>query len=165
MLAWAEHSGLPAGVRSGVNGIAGPVASTSRSTLCLQRPKQRSNISLVSTLTVSGEFSCLAFPRPSSYEPRRNSATYPRSRQLDKAETDRTTRENEVRPLEPKAFVRWYYSFFINRIINVFLLAESIKTFTTLQQQLSVSQATSRENLPEAADTQAKLAPSEGSWR
>jgi nucleoprotein TPR len=43
--------------------------------------------------------------------------------------------------------------------------AESIKTIETLKQQLSAAQATSRENLSEAANAQAKLAASEGSWK
>ncbi|KAG2045355.1 hypothetical protein BDR06DRAFT_1015784, partial [Suillus hirtellus] len=41
----------------------------------------------------------------------------------------------------------------------------SIKTIETLKQQLLAAQATSRENLSGAANAQAKLAASEGSWK
>ncbi|KAG2144206.1 hypothetical protein DEU56DRAFT_790720 [Suillus clintonianus] len=76
------------------------------------------------------------------------------------SETDRTSRENEVRQQEERALAAEdRYS------REVIVHAESIKTIETLKQQLSVSQATSRENLSEAANAQAKLAASEGSWR
>ncbi|KAG1722508.1 TPR/MLP1/MLP2-like protein-domain-containing protein [Suillus lakei] len=76
------------------------------------------------------------------------------------SETDRTTRENEVRQQEERALAAEdRYS------REVVVHVESIKTIETLKQQLSVSQATSRENLSEAANAQTKLAASEGSWR
>lgn len=43
--------------------------------------------------------------------------------------------------------------------------AESFKSIETLKQQLASAQAKSRENLAEAADAQAKLEASEGSWK
>ncbi|KAG1824960.1 hypothetical protein EV424DRAFT_710307 [Suillus variegatus] len=76
------------------------------------------------------------------------------------SETDRTTRESEVRQQEERALAAEdRYS------REVILHAESIKTIETLKQQLSVTQTTSRENLSEAANAQAKLAASEGSWK
>ncbi|KAG1780540.1 hypothetical protein EV702DRAFT_1078352 [Suillus placidus] len=76
------------------------------------------------------------------------------------SETDRTTRESEVRQQEERALAAEdRYS------REVIVHAESIKTIETLKQQLSVTQATSRENLSEAANAQAKLAASEGSWK
>ncbi|KAG2147462.1 uncharacterized protein EDB93DRAFT_1147386 [Suillus bovinus] len=76
------------------------------------------------------------------------------------SETDRTTRESEVRQQEERALAAEdRYS------REVILHAESIKTIETLKQQLSVAQATSRENTSEAANAQAKLAASESSWK
>ncbi|KAG1766147.1 hypothetical protein EDD22DRAFT_978513 [Suillus occidentalis] len=76
------------------------------------------------------------------------------------SETDRTTRESEVRKQEERALAAEdRYS------REVIVHAESIKTIETLKQQLSAAQATSRENLSEAANAQAKLAASEGSWK
>ncbi|KAG2344469.1 hypothetical protein BDR05DRAFT_975520 [Suillus weaverae] len=76
------------------------------------------------------------------------------------SETDRTTRESEVRQQEERALAAEdRYS------REVIVHAESIKTIETLKQQLSIAQATSRENLSEAANAQAKLAASEGSWK
>ncbi|KAG2753160.1 hypothetical protein P692DRAFT_20797402 [Suillus brevipes Sb2] len=76
------------------------------------------------------------------------------------SETDRTTRESEVRQQEERALAAEdRYS------REVVTHAESIKTIETLKQQLSAAQATSRENLSEAANAQAKLAASEGSWK
>jgi nucleoprotein TPR len=76
------------------------------------------------------------------------------------SETDRTTRESEVRQQEERALAAEdRYS------REVIVHAESIKTIETLKRQLSVAQATSRENLSEAANAQAKLAASEGSWK
>jgi len=48
---------------------------------------------------------------------------------------------------------------------EVLIHAESIKSIETLKEQLAATQATSRENLSEAANAQAKLEASEGSWR
>ena len=43
--------------------------------------------------------------------------------------------------------------------------AESFKAIENLKQQLSNAQATSRQNLAEASNAQAKLEASEGSWK
>lgn len=43
--------------------------------------------------------------------------------------------------------------------------AESFKAIENLKQQLNNAQAASRQNLAEAANAQAKLDASEGSWR
>ncbi|KAG2088542.1 uncharacterized protein F5147DRAFT_789370 [Suillus discolor] len=68
------------------------------------------------------------------------------------SETDRTTRKSEVCQQEERALAAEdRYSH------EVILHAESIKTIKALKQQLSVAQTTSRENLSEAANAQAKL--------
>lgn len=202
MLAWAEHSGLHAGVRSGVNGIAGPVKDNLAAELedvqaqfeaykaemgvdsaKLGEELQQAyhdlgqvNVTLEKAKAkiehLTGKYSyctsCIqlfSLSKTVIVRAQTKPRYIPRSRQLDKAETDRTTRENEVRLLEPRAFVSCYYSVFVTCIFNVFSLRKQSSPLETLQQQLSVSQATSRENLSEVANTQAKLAPSEGSWR
>jgi nucleoprotein TPR len=43
--------------------------------------------------------------------------------------------------------------------------AESFKTIEQLKQQLTSAQGASRQNLAEAANAQAKLEASEGSWK
>ncbi|OJA16044.1 hypothetical protein AZE42_05491 [Rhizopogon vesiculosus] len=76
------------------------------------------------------------------------------------SETDRSARESEVRQQEQRALAAEdRYS------REVLIHAESIKTIETLKQQLSAAQAISRENLSEAANAQAKLEASEGSWK
>ncbi|KAG1882174.1 hypothetical protein F4604DRAFT_1678591 [Suillus subluteus] len=80
------------------------------------------------------------------------------------SETDRTTRESEVRQQEERALS--FQAAEDTYLRQVVIHAESIKTIETLRQ-LSVAQATSRENLSGlgAANAQAKLAASEGSWK
>jgi len=94
------------------------------------------------------------------------------------SETDRSARESEVRQQEQRALVKLTMFLLDIRILTlslqaaeerysreVLIHAESIKTIETLKQQLTTSQATARENLSEAANAQAKLEASEGSWK
>ncbi|KAG1718379.1 hypothetical protein EDB19DRAFT_2046239 [Suillus lakei] len=85
---------------------------------------------------------------------------------LEDTIVDLSTSERLLRPTAPLARVK-SASRRKGRLYSreVIVHAESIKTIETLKQQLSVAQATSRENLSEAANAQAKLAASEGSWK
>ncbi|KAH7927786.1 hypothetical protein BV22DRAFT_1060287 [Leucogyrophana mollusca] len=76
------------------------------------------------------------------------------------SESDRTTRENDVRQQEARALAaEERYS------REVLAHADSIKAIETLKQELSTAQTTSRENVAAAASAQAKLEASESSWR
>ncbi|KAH7885445.1 hypothetical protein F5I97DRAFT_1885511 [Phlebopus sp. FC_14] len=76
------------------------------------------------------------------------------------SESDRDAHEKEVRALEERAVAAEdRYS------REVVAHAESFKTIDNLKQQLASAQATARQNLAEAANAQAKLEASEGSWK
>ncbi|KIK98776.1 hypothetical protein PAXRUDRAFT_823499 [Paxillus rubicundulus Ve08.2h10] len=76
------------------------------------------------------------------------------------SESDRTAHEREVRALEERATAaEERYS------REVVTHAESFKTIEQLKQQLTSAQGASRQNLAEAANAQAKLEASEGSWK
>ncbi|KIJ62559.1 hypothetical protein HYDPIDRAFT_93869 [Hydnomerulius pinastri MD-312] len=76
------------------------------------------------------------------------------------SESDRTAHEREVRALEERAVAAEdRYS------REIVAHAESFKSIENLKQQLTAALATSRENLAEAANAQAKLEASEGSWK
>ncbi|KAF8132213.1 TPR/MLP1/MLP2-like protein-domain-containing protein [Mycena galopus ATCC 62051] len=75
------------------------------------------------------------------------------------SESDRTSRENEVRQLEQRAKVAEERS-----EQAVLAHAESIKAITSLKQQLSTTQATARDHQTAAETAFAKLSASESSW-
>ncbi|KAF9242663.1 hypothetical protein BU15DRAFT_72775 [Melanogaster broomeanus] len=76
------------------------------------------------------------------------------------SESDRTAHQREVHALEERAVAaEERYS------REVVTHAESFKTIENLKQQLSSAQNASRQNLAEAANAQAKLEASEGSWK
>ncbi|KAG8214434.1 hypothetical protein J3R82DRAFT_9457 [Butyriboletus roseoflavus] len=76
------------------------------------------------------------------------------------SENDRTAHEREVRALEERAVAAEdRYS------REVVAHAESFKAIESLKQQLSSAKAASHQNLAEAANAQAKLGASEGSWK
>ncbi|KAF8843385.1 hypothetical protein BDN67DRAFT_924393 [Paxillus ammoniavirescens] len=76
------------------------------------------------------------------------------------SESDRTAHEREIRVLEERATAaEERYS------REVMTHAESFKTIEQLKQQLTSAQDASRQKLAEAANAQAKLEASEGSWK
>ncbi|KAJ7236740.1 hypothetical protein B0H12DRAFT_1139991 [Mycena haematopus] len=75
------------------------------------------------------------------------------------SESDRTSRETEVRQLEQRAKVAEERS-----EQAVLAHAEAIKTITGLKQQLSTTQATARDHQTAAETALAKLGASESSW-
>lgn len=76
------------------------------------------------------------------------------------SETERSSREDEVRQLEERArAAEDRYG------REVLAHAEAIKTVDSLRQQLSKAQSTVRENLAAAETAQAKLSASESSWK
>lgn len=94
------------------------------------------------------------------------------------SESDRSSREHEVRQQEERAKVistiPWYqvitHTFFFKAAEErysheVVAHAESIKAIENLKQQLSNSQAAARDNLTAAETAKSNLAASEGSWK
>lgn len=75
------------------------------------------------------------------------------------SESDRTSRENEVRQLEDRARVAEERS-----QQAILAHAESIKTIANLKQQLSTTQAGARDHQTAAETAIAKLTSSESSW-
>ncbi|KAF7348346.1 Protein MLP1 [Mycena sanguinolenta] len=75
------------------------------------------------------------------------------------SESDRTSRENEVRQLEQRAKLAEERS-----EQAVLAHAEAIKTITGLKQQLSTTQAAARDHQTAAETASAKLTASESSW-
>nr|UPW42857.1 nucleoprotein MLP2 [Hypsizygus marmoreus] len=76
------------------------------------------------------------------------------------SESDRTTRESEVRQQEERAkAAEERYSH------EVIAHAESIKTIESLKRDLATSQATARDNLTTAETAKANLVASEASWK
>ncbi|KAJ6508423.1 hypothetical protein C8R45DRAFT_1069158 [Mycena sanguinolenta] len=75
------------------------------------------------------------------------------------SESDRTSRENEVRQLEQRAKVAEERS-----EQAVLAHAEAIKAVTSLKQQLSTAQAAARDHQTAAETASAKLSASESSW-
>ncbi|EGN98500.1 hypothetical protein SERLA73DRAFT_169454 [Serpula lacrymans var. lacrymans S7.3] len=76
------------------------------------------------------------------------------------SDSDRTSRENELRLQEERAIAAEdRYS------REVLAHAESIKAIEAMKQQLSTVQVAARDNLAAASTAEAKLAASEGSWK
>ncbi|PPR07761.1 hypothetical protein CVT24_003711 [Panaeolus cyanescens] len=76
------------------------------------------------------------------------------------SESDRSTREQELKSLEDRAkAAEERYSH------EIIAHAESMKTIETLKRDLSTAQSSARENLTAAETAQAKLSASESSWK